>query len=40
MSAIRDITDKDDGPSEPPWTAAKTALEHGCDSRWLALLLG
>ena len=20
MSAIRDITDKDDGPSEPPWT--------------------
>ncbi|HDL7359310.1 TPA: hypothetical protein PXN21_002656 [Yersinia enterocolitica] len=27
MSAIRDITDKDDGPSEPPWTAAKSALE-------------
>ncbi|EKN5042748.1 hypothetical protein DVP60_09400 [Yersinia enterocolitica] len=27
LSAIRDITDKDDGPSEPPWTAAKSALE-------------
>ncbi|WP_392435778.1 hypothetical protein ACF3VQ_05825 [Yersinia sp. HM-2024] len=27
LSAIRDITDKDDGPSEPPWTAAKSAQE-------------
>ncbi|EMF7824251.1 TPA: hypothetical protein ACOKWS_002553 [Yersinia enterocolitica] len=27
LSAIRNITDKDDGPSEPPWTAAKSALE-------------
>ncbi|MGK4479595.1 hypothetical protein ACSMDC_14595 [Yersinia enterocolitica] len=27
LSAIRGITDKDDGPSEPPWTAAKSALE-------------
>ncbi|EKN5939950.1 hypothetical protein DVP82_02930 [Yersinia enterocolitica] len=27
LSAIRDITDKDDGPRTPPWTAAKSALE-------------
>ncbi|PJE82055.1 hypothetical protein CU276_20195 [Yersinia kristensenii] len=27
LSAIRNITDKGDGPSEPPCTAAKSALE-------------
>ncbi|ADZ44197.1 hypothetical protein YE105_C3703 [Yersinia enterocolitica subsp. palearctica 105.5R(r)] len=32
LSAIRNITDQDGGPSEPPWTAAKSALEHGCDN--------
>ncbi|PEH54365.1 hypothetical protein CRM81_14260 [Yersinia kristensenii] len=26
MSAIRNIADKDGGPSERPWTAAKSAL--------------
>ena len=35
LRAIRNITDKDDGPSEPPWTAAKSALGQGCPSRWL-----
>ncbi|MDA5542463.1 MULTISPECIES: hypothetical protein [Yersinia] len=35
LSAIRDIADKDDGPSEPPRTAAKSALGQGCPSRWL-----
>ncbi|PJE83076.1 hypothetical protein CU276_15130 [Yersinia kristensenii] len=27
LSAIRNIADKDGGPSERPWTAAKSALE-------------
>ncbi|HDL8053499.1 hypothetical protein AB8970_20360 [Yersinia enterocolitica] len=27
LSAIGNITDKDDSPSEPPWTAAKSTRE-------------
>ena len=34
LSAIRNITDKDDGSSERAWTPAKSALGQGCPSRW------